>query len=168
MWWHVPFLFLIAVVAIAEIWGSVVLGKMVHKARNINFVLGKGYSDKEVRRSRVPYVTRAYDPVILGEMNRVSAGSLRVRLMASPGKSEQQLADDSLSGTITNLIVDTYVGRISETIKDAATGDVVLDVVDMKIETNATPPTLFLTSLQNASSFVGTVNGAVSTTLFGF
>jgi hypothetical protein len=170
----VPVLFFITVVAIIEIWGSVVLGKMVHKARNMNFTLGVGFSDAEIVRSRVPFAVRAYDPVILGEMVRVTGAmnqsSLRVRLLASPGKSEQFLADDSLSGAITNVIVDTYVGRISDTVKDTATGDVVLDVVDMRIEegSGTSPPTQFLASFQNASSFVGTTNGAVSTTLFGF
>lgn len=162
-WWQVPVLCVLTVIAIAEIWGSVMLGKMVHRGKHADLAPSKNIPKSTIREL---LATRAYEPVILGEMIRNSGVSptLRLRLFVSPGKLEQRVMDDFLSGAIGNVVVQNYIGKILNTTKDD--GGVVIDLVDMKQD--GSTPSLFLATLQNASSFVRSTNGPLSTTLFGF
>lgn len=170
-WWHTPLLALIALIAIAETWGAIYLGKMVYQASNMPYTNGIGFTRQPRPNTQYLFnVARAYPSVIVGEMIQVMGPlqqmSIRMTLLVSPSKIEQNVVSDSLSGSIKNLIVDAYVGRISDIKKDPKTGEVTIVLVDMKIDDEATPPSMFY-PLQYASSFQGTTNGTVVTTMFG-
>lgn len=172
-WWHAPLLAVIAIVAIAETWGAVSLSKMVHRASNMQFTNGVGFATNAVKaafRPDVSHVVRTYPSVILGEMIQVvglfQQSTIQLTLLASPSKIEQKIASDYLAGNVRVLLVDAYIGAISDLESDPNTGTVTVRLIDMKVDDNATPPSMFY-PLQHASSFQGTTNGTVVTTLFG-
>ena len=90
---------------------------------------------------------------------------MNLTLSESPSKIEQNIVFDFHSGNIANLIVEEYVGRISDIATDSS-GKVTITLDDMKIDDHAAHPSMFC-PLQHASNFQQTTHGTVVTTMFG-
>ena len=156
----------IVLVAIAETWGAVSMGKMVHRASNMQYAGGF----TKAPRSPPPlfHVVRAYPSVILEAMTRFvgpfQTVSMKLTLSESPSKIEQNIVLDFHSGTVANLIVEDYVGRISDIATDSS-GKVTITLDEMKIDDHAAPSMFY--PLQHASNFQQTTHGTVVTTMLG-
>ena len=170
-WWHPVALAALVLIALIELWGVVSFGRMIHRASNMEYTKGVGFNTKgrRAKQRNIAYATRVYPSVIVGEMTPLTGpfqhSSFKLKMLASPSKVEIKILGDSLSGAIINMIVDAYIGRISDIQHDHVTGDVTATLVDMKIDDSSAHPSMFY-PLQYPSSFQGTTNGTVVTTIF--